>query len=204
MRKLVLLILLLPFVQCDKTKTSNDMFLIGIFRPTLGMFGDSIMALWPAEEQLKPFVVVKNAFPVRKSSDILYSIQTDQSRYHACIYNGGVNDFLGNFSPNQLAIESTVQNQIQALTLLQGKCDHILAINFWYVEFPWPTEAVLRLNQLMKERINFVPRLDTEVMIKSSDLLDGGHLTDRGYQKLADKTLEHFETRIPWIDFLPR
>lgn len=204
MNKLVLFILLLQFVHCDKTKNTNDELIFSLVRPTLGMFGDSIMALWPAEDQLKPFVVVKNAFPVRKTTDIMNAIQLDQSRYHACVYNGGVNDYLGNFSPNETDLQITIQNQIQSLSLLQGKCDHILAINFWYVEFPWPSEAVLRLNHLMKERITFVPRLDTEVTIKSSDLLDGGHLTERGYQKLSDKTLEFFQTRMPWIDFLPR
>lgn len=203
MNKLIILILLLQFVHCDKTKNKNDELIFSIVRPTLGMFGDSIMASWP-EDQLKPFVVFKNAFPARKSSDILQTIQSDQSKYQACILNGGMNDFYGNLFLRESDLEITIQNQIQSLTLLQGKCDHILVINFWYVEFPWPTEAVLRLNLLMKERIVFVPRLDSELFIKSGDLLDGGHLTEKGYQKLSDKTFEFFRLRMPWIDLLPK
>lgn len=204
MHKYIFIILLFFHFQCDHPKNKNKTLLLSLVRPTLGMFGDSIMALWPAEEQLKPFVVIKNAFPVRKTTDILYAIENDQSRYNACIYNGGVNDYLGNFTPQESELELTVQNQIRALTRLQVRCDQILAINIWYVELPWPMEAASRLNVLMKERIQFVPRLDPETWIKSSDLLDGGHLTERGYQKLSEKTLEHFRTRIPWIDFLPR
>ncbi|TGL86441.1 SGNH/GDSL hydrolase family protein [Leptospira congkakensis] len=191
-------------LQCDHKQKKNEELLFTLVKPSLGMFGDSIMAFWPAEDQLKPFVIVKNAFPVRPSSEILEVAKNDKLHYTACLYNAGINDFLGNFSPQDFQIQNTINNQLQTIVILQNRCEHLLVLNVWYVEFPWPSEAVVRLNKAMKENILSVPRIDSERFIQKSDLLDGGHLTDIGYNKLAKLTLEHFRTKIPWIDFLPK
>ncbi len=183
---------LLFVCRCDTKKNTdlNAFLLLKALTPTMGMFGDSIMALWPAEEQLKPFITIKNAFPVRTTSTILGAVIEDKLHYDACIYNGGINDYLSNYSPKESEIRITVDNQLQTIALLRAKCDQILVINTWYVELPWPTEAALKLNVAMKQNITTVPRLDAEDFILKSDLLDGGHLTDKGYNKLAIKTLE--------------
>lgn len=191
-------------VNCDHKQNQNNEILFVLLKPSLGMFGDSIMAFWPAEEQLKPFVIVKNAFPIRSSSEILEVVKKDQLHYTACLYNSGVNDFLGNYAPEDFQIQNTINVQLQTIAILQNRCEHILVLNTWYVEFPWPSEAVSRLNKAMKENILTVPRLDSESLIHKSDLLDGGHLTDIGYNKLAKFTLEHFGTKIPWMGLLPK
>ncbi|PKA22981.1 hypothetical protein CH381_28145 [Leptospira sp. mixed culture ATI2-C-A1] len=201
---LICLIFFIFFVHCDHKQKQNNELLFTLVKPSLGMFGDSIMAFWPAEEQLKPFVIVKNAFPVRPSSEILEVAKNDRLHYTACLYNAGINDFLGNFTPQDSQIQNTINNQLQTIVILQNRCEHLLVLNVWYLEFPWPSEAAVRLNKAMKEKILSVPRLDPESYIKKSDLLDGGHLTDIGYNKLAKLTLEHFRTKIPWIDLLPK
>ena len=178
--------------------------LVNLLKPTMGMFGDSIMALWPAEEQLKPFITIKNAFPMRTSSAILTVVKEDKLHYNACLYNSGINDYLGNYSPEDKAIRVTIDNQLQTIALLRERCDQILVINTWYVDLPWPTDAALKLNLAMKQNITSVPRLDTESFILKSDLLDGGHLTDSGYSKLAKKTTDHFRIFFPWLDFITR
>ncbi|MGE8720533.1 SGNH/GDSL hydrolase family protein [Leptospira terpstrae] len=203
-KRIVYLFASLFVIHCDHKQKANNEIFFALMTPTLGMFGDSIMALWPAETQLKPFVIIKNAFPVRTTSDILEAVKNDKSHYTACLYNGGVNDFLGNFTPQDNEIRNTIVNQLQTIPLLLERCDHVLVLNTWYVEFPWPSEAVLRINKSMKESIVTVPRLDLESYIKKSDLLDGGHLTEIGYNKISNLTLEHFRTKIPWIDFVPR
>ncbi|MBM9590192.1 SGNH/GDSL hydrolase family protein [Leptospira sp. 201903075] len=204
LKRLVYLVASFFIIHCDHKQKTNHEVLFAFLTPTLGMFGDSVMALWPAETQLKPFVIIKNAFPLRTSSDILEVVKNDKSRYTACLYNGGVNDYLGNFSPQDFEIRNTITNQLQSISLLLEKCEHVLVLNTWYVEFPWPSEAVLKINKSMKESIVTVPRIDSENYIKKSDLLDGGHLTDIGYSKMSKLTLEHFRTKIPWLDYLPR
>jgi hypothetical protein len=205
-RMFIAITMFLVICNCDTKKNDNPsmLLLINLLTPTMGMFGDSIMALWPAEEQLKPFITIKNAFPVRTSSAILTVVKEDRMHYNACLYNSGINDYLGNYSPEDSAISVTIENQLQTLALLRERCDQILVINTWYVDLPWPTDAAIKLNLAMKQNIISVPRLDTESFILKSDLIDGGHLTDYGYSKLAKRTTEHFRIFFPWIDFIKR
>lgn len=205
-RNLIRIFLILVICHCDAKKNSDPNFFLirNLLAPTLAMFGDSIMALWPAEEQLKPFVPIKNAFPVRTSLDILGVVRDDKLHYNACLFNGGINDYLGNYSPEDRAISNTIENQLQTIALLKQRCDQILVINTWFVDLPWPTEAAIKLNLAMKQNITSVPRLDPENLILKSDLLDGGHLTDSGYNKLANRTIDHFRVFFPWIDFISR
>ena len=79
---LFLLFLCVCYTSCD-SKKSNYLGVQFLIRPTLGMFGDSIQALWPAEEMLFPFIPIKTAFPVRKSHEIYGYALENSGKYNA-------------------------------------------------------------------------------------------------------------------------
>ena len=172
----------------EERKESNELFWDFLKRPTLGLFGDSVSAIWP-EELLEPFIVAKVAFAIRSTEEIYQAALSDERRFSSCLYNGGINDFLSDYFPESKKVQKAVANQEKTLRLLMNKCDRVLALNVWYVEPPWPVLASIEINLLMKEKINFVPRFDPELCINSGDLLDGGHLTYQGFQKLSGRVL---------------
>lgn len=197
-----IIIVCLFFFNCNGPKPDqNQIFISFLFRPTLILFGDSISAFWPVEEQLQPFIAIKAAFPIRNTESIIQSVIQEQGQYSACMYNGGVNDFLGNYIPTDAEITETVDRQVEALNLMRMKCGQILFINTWNVEFPWPVEAAIRLNLKSKAKINFVPRIDPEFLIDKSMLLDGGHLTVDGYSTLSKASINHFRKLIPMLSY---
>ena len=202
LRKILNLALLLFFVfqfhNCDKSPSSDPEKLIYFLaKPSFAMYGDSIVASWPVEEQLSDFNVVKFAFPGIDTSEILTYVQNDKNRYNVCLYEGGINDFLGNYSPTQSQVDATVNRQIQSIQILLTRCEHVVALNLWNIQFPWPTLAVAMLTAEMKERINFVPRIDTELLIQDDMLTDGNHPNKNGYYILSKAVRERLEPLFP-------
>ncbi|PJZ55667.1 SGNH/GDSL hydrolase family protein [Leptospira barantonii] len=156
------------------------------------MVGDSISSFWP-EELLDPFTVVKAAFPNRNTQQILTAAQNVQGHYRACTYNGGANDYLGVVSPvSDVRITETVQRQKDTIGIMKSKCDAIVVIGFWNVEAPWPIFAARQLNEKMKTTIHDEFILDPTAEITPDMLMDGGHLTYRGYQVLSPLIKESF------------
>ncbi|MGJ4751841.1 SGNH/GDSL hydrolase family protein [Leptospira kmetyi] len=194
-RKRFLFVTLFVFFACDtKSSDSNaEIFLHLIMeRPSLLMVGDSISSFWP-EESLDPFTVVKAAFPNRNTEQILTAAQNVEGHYRACTYNGGANDYLGIVSPvNDGRISETVQRQRDTIEVMKSKCDSIVVIGFWNVEAPWPIFATRQLNDKMKSTIHDEFILDPTAEITPDMLMDGGHLTYRGYEVLSPLVKEAF------------
>ncbi|TGM89892.1 SGNH/GDSL hydrolase family protein [Leptospira licerasiae] len=194
----LLLLLIIPFTNCDKETPSNPEKLISyLAKPSLAMYGDSIVASWPVEEQLSDFNAVKFAFPGIDTSEILSSVQNDKNRYNSCLYEGGINDFLGNYSPSQSQVDATVDRQIQSIQILLTRCEHVVALNLWNIQFPWPTLAVAMITAEMKKKITFVPRIDTELLIQDDMLSDGNHPNKNGYYVLSKAVREQLQPFFP-------
>ncbi len=152
---------------------------------SLGMFGDSIMAFWPVETTLDEYFATKIAYPIRGSSEILSSVKQDGGRYGLCLINGGVNDFLGNYVPEDKDIEATAETMSEATLELLPRCGRTIFLNTWHVEMPWPRLAAEKLNMAYKAKVTFTDRLDCEAVIESQMLLDGGHLSEDGYRAIS-------------------
>ncbi|PKA16011.1 SGNH/GDSL hydrolase family protein [Leptospira haakeii] len=194
----LLLLLIFSLTNCDKDPSSDTEKLISyLSKPSLAMYGDSIIASWPVEEQLSDFNIIKFAFPGVDTNRILSSVQNDSNRYNACLYEGGINDFLENYSPTQGQVDATVNRQIQSIQILLTRCEHVVALNLWNIKFPWPTLAVVMINAEMKERITFVPRIDTELLIQDDMLTDGNHPNKNGYYILSKAVREQLQPFFP-------
>lgn len=194
----LLLLLVFPLTNCDKDPSSDPEKLISyLSKPSLAMYGDSIVASWPVEEQLSDFNIVKFATPGIDTIKILSSVQNDKNRYNACLYEGGINDFLLNYSPTQSQVDATVNRQIQSIQILLTRCEHVVALNLWNIKFPWPTVAVAMITAEMKEKINFVPRIDTELLIQDDMLTDGNHPNKNGYYILSKAVREQLRPFFP-------
>lgn len=149
------------------------------------MFGDSTLAFWPAEEMLSDFHWQKFAFPLRTTADIDSVARNSIGNFDACLYSGGINDFLANYAPTESAIEATVDRQAATLAYLRTRCSHLLAIAPWAVEFPWPVSAADALHDSMYRRSGMPELLDGRHLIHKTHLIDGGHLTEEGYRVLS-------------------
>ncbi len=173
-------------VASDGSATDLELqhLLLSGLQNRMGMYGDSVMAFWP-EETLSPYIVEKNAFPLRTSDAILNTVRTDQKHYNICLLNGGVNDFLSDYNPDIADLDAAEINMVTAAKELQSRCDRLIFVNTWHVEFPWPIVATESLNQRYKNSIDFIPRLDADLLITADLLEDGGHLTHSGYEKLS-------------------
>ncbi|MGJ4744976.1 SGNH/GDSL hydrolase family protein [Leptospira sp. SA-E8] len=194
----LLLLFIFQFYNCDKDPSSDTEKLISyLAKPSLAMYGDSIVASWPVQEQLSDFNAVKFAFPGIDTTEIHSSVQNDKNRYNACLYEGGINDFLGNYSPTQSQVDATVDRQIQSIQVLLTRCEHVVALNLWNIQFPWPTLAVAMITTEMKERITFVPRIDTELLIQDDMLSDGNHPNKNGYYVLSKAVKERLQPFFP-------
>ncbi|MGJ4786697.1 SGNH/GDSL hydrolase family protein [Leptospira koniambonensis] len=184
--------------NCDKPPESkSEKVLSYLLKPSLAMYGDSVIAAWPIEKQLFEFNGVKFAFPVRNTHIILDSIQKDHQRYDACLYEGGVNDFLNNYAPDPADVNATIDRQIQGIQILQTRCTYVIALNIWNVKFPWPTLAAAMITAEMKERINFIPRIDTELLITDDMVPDGAHPNEKGYEVLSKALRERLQPFFP-------
>ncbi|MBW0435948.1 SGNH/GDSL hydrolase family protein [Leptospira yasudae] len=193
-----LFITLFLLFGCD-TKSSGSAADIQLHlileRPSLLMLGDSISSFWP-EELLEPFRVSKAAFPNRNTQQILTAAENLEGRYRSCTYNGGANDYLGILTPvENERIEETIRRQKEAITLLKMRCDSIVVIGFWNVEAPWPIAAVRQLNDKMHSSIADEFILDPMSEVTPDMLMDGGHLTYRGYQAVSPLVLEAFRLK---------
>ncbi|TGL64912.1 SGNH/GDSL hydrolase family protein [Leptospira sarikeiensis] len=175
-----------------------------LYKPSFALFGDSISAFWPVEEQFPEFETYKKAFPGRRTYEIQEAAKNETGRYRACMLNGGVNDFLNNYEPTWDEVNGTVNRQLQTLEILKEHCDYIITLNVWSVEAPWPVQAASMINTEMKERMNSVPRIDPENLIHKEMLLDGGHLTDEGYGILSNRVRDYLKVTLPefWLEFL--
>ncbi|TGN03221.1 SGNH/GDSL hydrolase family protein [Leptospira dzoumogneensis] len=194
----LLLLIIFPLINCDKDPSSDTEKLISyLAKPSLAMYGDSIVASWPVQEQLSDFNTIKFAFPGVDTNRILSSVQNDQNRYNACLYEGGINDFLENYFPTQSQVDATVNRQIQSIQILLTRCEHVVALNLWNIKFPWPTLAVAMITAEMKERITFVPRIDTELLIQDDMLTDGNHPNKDGYYLLSKAVREQLQPLLP-------
>ncbi|TGK62769.1 SGNH/GDSL hydrolase family protein [Leptospira wolffii] len=173
-------------------------------RPTFALFGDSISAFWPVEEQFSDFEAVKIAFPVRSTVAIQEAAKNEDNHYRACMLNGGINDFLNNFEPTQEEVDETVERQLRTIQILGSKCDYLILLNVWRVEPPWPVQAASMINIEMKQKANFLPRIDPEDLIHPEMLLDGGHLTPEGYRVLSDRVSKYLKATLPefWLELL--
>ncbi|MDF3821661.1 SGNH/GDSL hydrolase family protein [Leptospira sp. 96542] len=202
--KLFFFLCLLLLFRCDNPKkpTNTLEILASLSPPSLGLFGDSFLADWPAEEKLKPFRVIKNAFPGRKMNEIYHSASTDKLTYDVCITNGGINDYLGRISATNEEIQTTIDLHIKTIYELTNRCRSMLVLNLWQVELPWPVEAVNQLNQQMKNQINFVKRLDTDRFITKAMLSDGGHLNEFGYRTLSRESMKELRILVPVVNLL--
>ncbi|RHX86981.1 SGNH/GDSL hydrolase family protein [Leptospira stimsonii] len=197
--KIYIFIFQFTFLGCDGggNKTTDASFYLSLVidRPSLMLVGDSISAFWPTE-LLEPFVASKTAFPNRNTLEILRATENMQGHFRACTYNGGANDYLGILSPvSDSSIEKTVSRQKQAIEILKSKCDSLVVLGIWNVEAPWPIVAVRQMNDKMKREIQDEFVLDPSSEITSDMLVDGGHLTYRGYQKLSDLVKEAFRLK---------
>ncbi|MBM9499080.1 SGNH/GDSL hydrolase family protein [Leptospira sp. 201903071] len=194
----IFFLLHLSLIACDASRKPSDTnFYLGIIleKPSLMLVGDSISSFWPPE-LLEPFLASKTAFPNRSTAAILEAAKNLEGHYRACIYNGGANDFLGNLGPaSDSLLGNTVQRQKQAIEALKPKCDSIVVLSFWNVESPWPIAAVRQLNDRMKVEITDEFVLDPSSEITPDMLVDGGHLTYRGYEKLSDLVKEAFRLK---------
>ncbi len=170
------------FLTCENQQKNNH--ILPIIKPSIALFGDSISAFWP-ENHLADFYVIKFAAPTRPSDVILASINNSPGNYNYCLLNGGVNDFLGNYSPEDEQIEKTMANLLNSYKLLEGKCEKRVFLNTWIAYFPWPTVAALKLNTRIKETIKSSDRLDSDEFINKDHLIDGGHLNEEGYTVLS-------------------
>lgn len=175
-----------------------------LYKPSFALFGDSISAFWPVEEQFPEFETYKQSFPGRRTYEILEAAQNEKNRFRACMFNGGVNDFSFNYEPTWEEVNATVDRQLMAIQILKDHCDYVIALNVWAVELPWPVKAASMINLEMKKRVNFVPRIDPEDLIHSEMLLDGGHLTDEGYGILSQRVREYLRASLPefWLQYL--
>ncbi len=173
-------------------------------KPTFALFGDSISAFWPVEEQFPDFETFKIAFPVRNTLAIQEAASNENQHYRACMLNGGINDFLNNFEPTQKEVDTTVDRQMQTMHILKSRCDYLIVLNVWRVEPPWPVQAALMINIEMKQKVNFLPRIDPEELIQPEMLLDGGHLTPEGYRILSDRVDTYLKLTLPefWLEFI--
>ncbi|PJZ76049.1 SGNH/GDSL hydrolase family protein [Leptospira neocaledonica] len=195
---LISLFLIFHISSCDKPpQTESDNLLSYLLKPSLAMYGDSVIAGWPIEKQLSEFNGIKFAFPVRNTHLILSSITSDHRRYDACLYEGGVNDFLNNYAPDPTEVDATIDRQIQGIQILQTRCTHVIALNIWNVKFPWPTLAAAMITAKMKERINFIPRIDTELLITDDMIPDGAHPNELGYEVLSKAVREQLKPFFP-------
>ncbi len=176
----------------------------GLYKPSFALFGDSISAFWPVEEQFPEFETYKKAYPGRRTSEIQEAARTETRRYRSCMLNGGVNDFLNNFEPTWDEVDATVERQLKTLEILNNHCDYIIVLNVWSVELPWPVKVASMINLEMKEKVTFLPRIDPEDLIHSEMLLDGGHLTEEGYGILSQRVREYLRVTLPefWLEFL--
>ncbi|MBM9579024.1 SGNH/GDSL hydrolase family protein [Leptospira sp. 201903070] len=194
----IISLLHLFLIGCDAGRKPSDTNLylsLILEKPSLMLVGDSISAFWPAE-LLEPFAASKTAFPNRSTAAILEAAKNLQGRYRACTYNGGANDFLGNLGPaNDSLLGNTIQRQKQAIEALKLKCDSIVVLSFWNVESPWPIAAVRQLNDRMKVEITDEFVLDPSSEITPDMLVDGGHLTYRGYERLSYLVKETFRLK---------
>ncbi|TGM85492.1 SGNH/GDSL hydrolase family protein [Leptospira licerasiae] len=175
-----------------------------LYKPSFALFGDSISAFWPVEEQFPEFETYKKAFPGRRTYEIQEAAKNETGRYRSCMLNGGVNDFLNNFEPTWEEVDSTVQRQLKTLEILNDHCDYIIVLNVWTVQLPWPVKAASMINLEMKKKVTFLPRIDPEDLIHSEMLLDGGHLTDEGYGILSQRVREYLRASLPefWLQYL--
>lgn len=176
----------------------------GLYKPSFALFGDSISAFWPIEEQFPEFETYKKAFPGRRTYEIQEAAKNETGRYRSCMLNGGVNDFLNNFEPTWEEVDATVQRQLETLEILNDHCDYIIVLNVWTVQLPWPVKAASMINLEMKKKVTFLPRIDPEDLIHTEMLLDGGHLTDEGYGILSQRVREYLKATLPefWLEFL--
>ncbi|KAA1292745.1 hypothetical protein C4X99_04660 [Leptospira interrogans serovar Geyaweera] len=172
-------------------KNNYNEQIIGLFlQQRVALYGDSISAFWP-DELLKPMVVSKIAFPNRNSAQILQAALDTNTYFDFCIYNGGANDYLGDFSIiSQDRLDQTVNNQKETFKKLLKQCGYTLALGVYYVEPPWPVFAAPQLNQRMKERISKVPIFDLSLVVKQNMLMDGGHLTYDGYKVISESIVK--------------
>ncbi|TGL59061.1 SGNH/GDSL hydrolase family protein [Leptospira sarikeiensis] len=185
-------------INCDKDPSSDsEKILSFISKPSLAMYGDSIVASWPSEEQLSEFNTYRFATPGIDTTKILSYVQNDKNRYDACLYEGGINDFLGNYSPSQSQVDATIDRQIQSIQILQTRCNHVFALNLWNIKFPWPSLAVAMITATMKERVQFVPRIDTELLITDDMLTDGNHPNRNGYLILSNAVGDQIRPYFP-------
>lgn len=122
-----------------------------LYKPSFALFGDSISAFWPVEEQFPEFETYKKAFPGRRTYEIQEAAKNETGRYRSCMLNGGVNDFLNNFEPTWEEVDSTVQRQLKTLEILNDHCDYIIVLNVWTVQLPWPVKAASMINLEMKK-----------------------------------------------------
>ncbi|WP_244244859.1 SGNH/GDSL hydrolase family protein [Leptospira koniambonensis] len=184
--------------QDTKSKTSK------LYKPSFALFGDSISAFWPVEEQFPEFETYKKAFPGRRTYEIQEAARNETGRYRSCMLNGGVNDFLDNPEPSWEEVDATVQRQLKTLEILSNHCDYIVVLNVWTVRVPWPVKAASMINLEMKEKVTFLPRIDPDDLIHSEMLLDGGHLTEEGYGILSQRVREYLRASLPefWLEFL--
>ncbi|PJZ47744.1 SGNH/GDSL hydrolase family protein [Leptospira saintgironsiae] len=175
-----------------------------LYKPSFALFGDSISAFWPVEEQFPEFETYKKAFPGRRTYEIQEAAKNETGRYRSCMLNGGVNDFLNQPEPSWEEVDATVQRQLQTLEILNDHCDYIIVLNVWTVQVPWPVKAASMINLEMKKKVTFLPRIDPEDLIHSEMLLDGGHLTDEGYGVLSQRVREYLRASLPefWLQYL--
>ncbi|GBF38781.1 SGNH/GDSL hydrolase family protein [Leptospira johnsonii] len=175
-----------------------------LYKPSFALFGDSISAFWPVEEQFPEFETYKKAFPGRRTYEIQEAAKNETGRYRSCMLNGGVNDFLNNFEPTWEEVDATVERQLKTLEILNDHCDYIIVLNVWTVQLPWPVKAASMINLEMKEKVTFLPRIDPEDLIHGEMLLDGGHLTEEGYGILSQRVREYLRATLPefWLEFL--
>ncbi|TGK01676.1 SGNH/GDSL hydrolase family protein [Leptospira semungkisensis] len=175
-----------------------------LYKPTFALFGDSISAFWPVEDQFSDFQTYKVAFPVRSTIEIQSAAINNTGHYRVCMLNGGVNDFLSNYEPTWEEVQTTVDRQVQTIGILRSHCDYIIALNTWNVKLPWPVEAASMINTEMKAKVNFVPRVDPEDLIHPEMLLDGGHLTPEGYGILSERVRNYLKLTLPefWLEYM--
>lgn len=175
-----------------------------LYKPSFALFGDSISAFWPVEEQFPEFETYKKAFPGRRTYEIQEAAKNETGRYRSCMLNGGVNDFLNQPEPSWDEVDATVQRQLKTLEILNDHCDYIIVLNVWTVQVPWPVKAASMINLEMKKKVTFLPRIDPEDLIHSEMLLDGGHLTDEGYGVLSQRVREYLKASLPefWLQYL--
>ncbi|MCG6167126.1 SGNH/GDSL hydrolase family protein [Leptospira sp. FAT2] len=177
-------------VHCSPKNDSKDapekQLVQIILQQKIALVGDSISAFWP-EELLKPLAVTKVAFPNRSSQQILLAVREMNGYFDFCTYNGGVNDFLSDFSVIETArLDQTIDRQKETFQELWKHCGRILILGVYFVEPPWPIFAAPQLNQRMKERISEAPILDLSGVIRTNMLMDGGHLKYEGYRALSE------------------